>query len=260
VVVPENPNTPDWAVSILNLRKRLGLSQSAFGSILHYSAMAVSRWETGKLEPSARCYIELGNLAGDPEGWSFWTRAGLKRSDLGHMSPGDPSVMQKRSWPDFEIVHAGSGIKRKKRKGAAKAKLVLVPLLEVQAGTLGQGGSQFTDFASATSEEMIAAPANWCPNPGETNCMRVKGTSMSPLINDGDVVAVDGSQTDPKKLNGKIVVGWHRLRGLSLARLIVAEGVQLLESEDREYMPVPVERDRKWQIIGRVLWWIRQGP
>jgi SOS-response transcriptional repressor LexA len=253
-------NVPDWAINILNLRKRLGLSQSAFGSMLHYSAMAVSRWETGKLEPSSRCYIQLGNLAGEPEGWSFWTRAGLKRSDLGQMSGSDPSVIQRKVWPDFEIVHAGSGVKRRKRKGAAKAKLVAVPLLEVHAGTIGQGGSQFTDFASATAEEMIAAPATWCPNPNDTNCLRVRGTSMSPLINDGDVVAVDGSQTDPKKLNGKIVVGWHRVNGLSLARLIVADGVQLLESENREYMPIPVEKDRQWQIIGRVLWWIRQGP
>ena len=176
------------------------------------------------------------------------------------MSPGDSSAVQTKAWHDFEIVRAGSGVKRKRRNGAAKAKLVAVPLLEVHAGTIGQGGSQFTDFASADSEEMIAAPATWCPNPSQTNCLRVKGTSMSPLINDGDVVAVDGSQTNPDKLNGKIVVGWHREQGLSLARLIVAEGVQLLESEDREYMPVPMERDRKWQIVGKVLWWIRQGP
>src|ERR1700731_2809310 len=92
----------DWAVSIHNLRKRLGLSQSDFGALLHYSAMAVSRWETGKLEPSARCYIQLGNLAGDPEGWIFWTRAGLKRSDLGQMSPDASSIAQKRAWPDFK--------------------------------------------------------------------------------------------------------------------------------------------------------------
>src|ERR1700681_2812613 len=104
-------NLPDWATNILNLRKRLGLSQSGFGSMLHYSAMAVSRWETGKLEPSARCYIQLGNLAGESEGWSFWTRAGLKRSDLGNMSPGNPSIMQRRAWPDFEIVHAGAALR-----------------------------------------------------------------------------------------------------------------------------------------------------
>jgi hypothetical protein len=46
---------------------------------------------------------------------------------------------------------------------------------------------------------------------------------MSPLINEGDVVAVDGSQTNPKKLNGKIVVGWHRVRGLSLAVYAILE-------------------------------------
>jgi DNA-binding XRE family transcriptional regulator len=108
-----NSNIPHWAVNILNLRKRFGLSQSAFGSMLHHSATAVSRWETGKLEPSARCYIQLGNLAGEWEGRSFWTRAGLKRSDLGHMSAGHPSNLQKRAWLDFEIVHAGSGSKRK---------------------------------------------------------------------------------------------------------------------------------------------------
>jgi SOS-response transcriptional repressor LexA len=258
--MPQNSAPPDWAVSIFNLRKRLGLSQSAFGSLLHYSAMAVSRWETGKLEPSSRCYIQLGNLAGDPEGWSFWTWAGLKRSDLGHMAPGDPSTTQRTSWPDFEIVHAGSGVKRKKTKGTAKAKMVAVPLLEVHAGTLGHEGSQFADFSSATAVDMIAAPAKWCPNPAQTNCLRVKGTSMSPLIDDGDVVVVDGSQTDTKKLNGKIVVAWHREKGLSLARLILVDGVQLLESENRERMRITMEKDRKWQIVGRVIWWIRQGP
>jgi SOS-response transcriptional repressor LexA len=83
---------------------------------------------------------------------------------------------------------------------------------------------------------------------------------MSPLINDGDVVAVDGSQTNPAELNQKIVVAWHRQNGLSLARFISADGVHLLESENHEYAPVTVERDRNWQIVGRVLWWIRKGP
>jgi SOS-response transcriptional repressor LexA len=258
--VPQKSDAPDWSVNIFNLRKRLGLSQSAFGSMLHYSAMAVSRWETAKMEPSARCYIQLGNLAGEPDGWSFWARAGLKRTDLGPMSSGDSSLVEKKAWPDFEIVHLKSGVKRKTRKGTPKAKLMAIPLLDAHAGAVGQGGSQFTDFFGAATEEMIAVPAIWCPNPTQTNCLRVQGNSMSPLINDGDMVAVDGSQTDPGKLNGKIVVGSHRERGLSLARLIVADGVQLLESEDREYLPVPVEKDRKWQIIGRVIWWIRRGP
>ena len=253
-------NVPEWSSAILGLRQRLGLSQSDFGSRLHYSAMAVSRWETGKQEPTSRCFIQLGNMAKEPECWLFWARAGLRSSDLRQMFPGPRSTARMSTSVDFEIVHAGSGVKRKRPKGSPKLQMVAVPLLDLHAGTIGQTGGQFADFDSATAEEMIAAPAFWCPNPVQTNCLRVQGTSMSPLINDGDIVAVDGSQTNPDELNRKIVVAWHRQSGLSLARFIAADGVHLLESENRDYSPITVEKDRKWQIIGRVLWWIRKGP
>jgi phage repressor protein C with HTH and peptisase S24 domain len=249
----------DWARNIFELRKRLGLSQAELGARLHYSAMAVSRWETGKQEPTSRVYIQLGNLAGEPDCWSFWARAGLQKSDLGKMDSGRQPEPASKSFPDFDIVRAGSGPK-KRRKGAPKPKLVAIPLLDVHAGAIGQNAGEFTDFDSATAEEMIAAPAMWCPNPSRTYCLRVNGVSMVPLIGDGDVVAVDSSRTDPADLNGKIIVALHRKSGLSLARLIVAEGVHLLESENREYVPVPVGKDRKWQIVGRVLWWIRKAP
>jgi phage repressor protein C with HTH and peptisase S24 domain len=199
-------------------------------------------------------------MAGQPECWLFWARAGLKSSDLRQMFSGPRAHARMTSSVDFEIVRAGSGVKKTRPKGAPKLQMVAVPLLDVHAGTIGQAGGQFADFGSATAEEMIAAPAFWCPNPAQTNCLRVKGTSMSPLINDGDVVAVDGSQTDPEELNSKIVVAWHRESGLSLARFISADGIHLLESENRDYSPVTVEKDRKWQIVGKVLWWIRKGP
>jgi phage repressor protein C with HTH and peptisase S24 domain len=176
------------------------------------------------------------------------------------MFPGTRAVARVSTSVDFEIVRAGSGVKRNRPRGAPKLQMVAVPLLDVQAGTIGQTGGQFADFDSDMAEEMIATPAFWCPNPVHTNCLRVKGTSMSPLINDGDIVAVDGSQTTPEELNSKIVVAWHRENGLSLARFITADGVHLLESENRDYTPITVEKDRKWQIVGKVLWWIRKGP
>jgi SOS-response transcriptional repressor LexA len=256
----QEANLPQWSQSIHNLRRRLGLSQSEFGSRLHYSAMAVSRWETGKQEPTSRCLIQLGNLAGQPDCWMFWSRAGLKSSDLQEMLPGPRARAHMTTSHDFEIVQAGAGTRRKRPKGSAKLQLVAVPLLQMETGTVGQAGGHLEDFDNATAEEVIAAPAFWCPNPQATNCLRVKGTSMSPLINDGDVVAVDGSQTDPRDLNQKIVVACHRDRGLSLARFIAADGVHLLESENHDYSPVTVEKDRKWHIVGRVLWWIRKGP
>jgi SOS-response transcriptional repressor LexA len=202
----------------------------------------------------------MGSMAGQPECWLFWNRAGLKSSDLRHMFPGARVMARMTKFTDLEIVQAGSGMKRKRPKGAPRVQLVAVPLLDVQAGTLGQEGGPFADFETAAADDVIAAPAFWCPNPEQTNCLRVKGTSMSPLINDGDVVAVDSSQTNPEELNQKIVVAWHRQNGLSLARFISADGVHLLESQNREHGPVTVDRDRNWQIVGRVLWWVRKGP
>ena len=77
----EEASLPDWARRIKQLRHRLGLNQTTFGARLRYSAMAVSRWECGTLEPTADAYIRLGQLCGKPECWWFWSRAGLKSSD-----------------------------------------------------------------------------------------------------------------------------------------------------------------------------------
>jgi putative membrane protein len=49
--------------------------------------MAVSRWERGAQEPTARSYIELGNLAREPQCWYFWARAGLRHEDLMQVVP-----------------------------------------------------------------------------------------------------------------------------------------------------------------------------
>src|SRR5271156_6543232 len=58
--------SPEWSRKIIALRSSMGLTQAAFASRLHYSAMALSRWERGTHEPPAQCYIQLGNLAGEP--------------------------------------------------------------------------------------------------------------------------------------------------------------------------------------------------
>ena len=81
---------------------------------------------------------------------------------------------------------------------------------------------------------------------------------MSPLINDDDIVAVDRSATDPCELSGKIVVTWQRENGLTLSHFLLVNGVQLLESENRDYEAVKLGKNRS--IIGKVLWWIRHAP
>jgi transcriptional regulator with XRE-family HTH domain len=72
----------EWAERIQKLRARLGLSQTELANKLDVSAMAVSRWERAINEPPAEAYIQMGKLAGDPECWYFWQRAGLSKADV----------------------------------------------------------------------------------------------------------------------------------------------------------------------------------
>src|ERR1700719_4356335 len=198
---------PEWAEQIEKLRRRLNLSQSRLGQQLQYSAMAISRWERGLQEPPADSYIKLGDLAGNPDCWYFWERAGLKSSNVIRVLPKDKRIFPKSAVPDFDIVVAGSSNKVRSKK---KPQLVAIPLLGVHAGTHGEKGDKVLDLNNAPAEDMIAAPAAWCPHPGSTSCLRVKGMSMSPLIHDGDILAVDYSEASHADLDGKIVVAWHK--------------------------------------------------
>jgi SOS-response transcriptional repressor LexA len=79
------------------------------------------------------------------------------------------------------------------------------------------------------------------------------------MIDNEDIVVVDRAQHDGKDLNGKIIVAWHQKTGLTISQFLTMKGVQLLESENRDYKRISMGRDRNWRIIGKVLWWIRKS-
>ncbi|MEO8724792.1 MAG: helix-turn-helix domain-containing protein [Acidobacteriaceae bacterium] len=76
------PARPDWTIAIGQVRESLGIGQAGLARLLNVSPMAVSRWERGVNQPTASIYIMLGKLAGPPQCWYFWQRAGLTREDL----------------------------------------------------------------------------------------------------------------------------------------------------------------------------------
>ena len=80
------------------------------------------------------------------------------------------------------------------------------------------------------------------------------------VLLDGDILAVDSSQTKHADLNNKIVVASHKEKGLTVSRFRHIDGLELLESDNRDNKSVMFSRDRKWQVIGKVLWLIRQTP
>lgn len=252
------PSTkPDWAGKISQLREQLHLNQTDFGQKLQPSAMAVSRWERGAQEPPSHSYIEIGNLAGDPSCWYFWGRAGLRSEDVMKVMPGMQKRLRQAHTPGFEIVSAGSGAKKLSRK----LQLVAVPLLKTVAGPHGLKGDDIPFLHDAPVESMIAAPRDWCPNPMSTSCLRVRGESMIPTICDGFILAVDSSQTDRSKLNGKIVIAWKKDKGLTVSRFRRYDHTETLQPENPLYESITLgHKNDKWKIVATVLWWIGRAP
>jgi phage repressor protein C with HTH and peptisase S24 domain len=246
---------PDWATIISELRQRLNLSQIAFGRRLHSSAMGISRWERGTQEPSAGTYIELGILAGAPLCWYFWGRAGLRNEDLMRVMPKLRESINRTNVINFQIASAGGGHKRPKA-----AQLVAVPLVKVVAASHGGNGDSAPTLHDAPVETMIAAPRAWCPNPAATTCLRVKGNSMNPLLYDGYILVADSSQTDPSKLNSKIVTAWHQDKGLMVSRLQAYDHTEVLRAENSAYESIVLNKKHSWEIVAKVLWWIGKAP
>lgn len=241
----------EWANNIAQLRRRLRLSQAAFGRQLQASAMAVSRWERAAQEPTAESYIGLGNLAGDPLCWYFWGRAGLRSEDLMRVMPTLTKRLRRSNVINLQIVSAGSG-KQKPKLG----QLVAIPVLKGVAASHGEKGDASDELQNAPMESMVAAPNEWCPNPASTVCLRVRGHSMEPLIYDGYILAVDYSRRNHADLDGTIVIAWHRDMGLTVSRLRHFGATEVLQPENRKYESIVLDERHNWKILAKVLWWI----
>ncbi len=248
---------PDWTAKVLALRERLRLNQTAFGSLLASSAMAVSRWERGAQEPPSHSFIEMGNLAGDPDCWYFWGRAGLRNEDVIKVMPGMRRRLRQAQSHEMEIVRAGSG----EKKSIEKLQLVAIPLLKAVAASHGEKGDSIDLLHDAPAESVIAAPKEWCPHPSSTTCLRVQGHSMAPTIGDGYIVAVDSSQTDRSKLDGKIVIVWNKDAGLTVSRFRRYDRTETLQPENPRYQSITLgNKSSKWKVVAKVLWWIGKAP
>ena len=257
--IPKKERTiPDWAKRIHELRTRLRIPQGELARLLDCSAMTVSRWENGQLEPTAHYYVELGKLAGKTDCWFYWERAGLQSSDVVRVLPErEKRQLPAQVEPELDLVEAGSGARLEPLQ---KPKMVHIPVLLAVAGTHGGEGDKRDNLNRIPARDMMGAPTEWCPNPGYTSLLRVKGRSMEPLIHDGDIAAVDSSQTDRTQLDGKVVIVSHEEKGLCVSRLRRYPKFDVLESENREYQAVVLDKGSGWHIVAKVLWWISAAP
>ena len=151
-----------------------------------------------------------------------------------------------------QIVQGYRGVSKKQLSN-----LVAIPLLPVVAAGRAEQDGDEPDLYQVRPEAVLAAPSSWCPNPSFTRCLRVKGGSMTPLLQSGYVIVVDISQTSPAELHGDIVVASLKGDGLVVSRLLRFDHEEVLVPDNREYEAIILSKG-KWRIIGKVLWWVGQ--
>jgi hypothetical protein len=144
-----------------------------------------------------KVYIRLGNIADDPLCWFFWGRAGLSTADVMRVLPTASRRLRQDRIATVQVVHADAA------SSLEATGFVAIPILPVHAATPGEKSEEVADLDQLKPEALWAAPLEWCPNPARIISLRVKGNSMSPLILDGYIIAVDTSDISRDDLVGK---------------------------------------------------------
>lgn len=106
---------------------------------------------------------------------------------------------------------------------------------------------------------LIYADKQWSPgDPENYTCCHVRGRSMYPILNDGDIIAINHSEKDPKKLDKKMVAfrqdGGATIKWLKVLPNNVVVGVP--ENKDDFDSVVSLRGEEiNTGIIGKVAWW-----
>ena len=109
-------------------------------------------------------------------------------------------------------------------------------------------------------EDYVVIHADWCPNPEETTCVRVRGDSMSPILTEGSIVAIDHHRVDPAALDGKMAA-FRQGDGASIKWCkVVSNELVMGLPENKEFTTeddLLMFRGKEVDncVIGAVLWW-----
>jgi phage repressor protein C with HTH and peptisase S24 domain len=239
----------EWAEKVVSLRSKLGLRQVEFAHRFGVTQAAVSRWESGAKEPGRKTYAEMGNIAGEPDCWYFWKRAGLDKGALIEQVPLTQPTVQ----TSVQVEIAGRSLRQSAYAVKKIPDAVAIPLLKDAAAA---GPPRSIDERDV--DERLVVPRRMCPHPDDTVCIRVSGDSMSPVLEDEYVVAVDTKQQDPLQLYNQMVVARDPEGGVTIKwlRKVDDELMLLPQHTSVRHPPTLISKTSGWKIVGRVLWWI----
>jgi SOS-response transcriptional repressor LexA len=245
---PGVSSLPEWAVHIGKLMKGKRLTQQTLAAKMNVTQASVSNWIAGKKEPKPEMYFRMAKIWPDaPEIPLLLKRA----SDISgsFQVPGYEPMLGKRK------PAAGT---RRVKFGKLTSEAVELPLLKDPAAT----GTP-RQVNEEEIEDYLALPGSLCPHPEEMVCIKVQGDSMSPMLEDGYIVAVDTAQKDRTRLHGQMVAARDPEGGVTIKwlRLVGKQEILMAQHTSKRHQPVflssgDAENETGWASVGRVLWWI----
>jgi phage repressor protein C with HTH and peptisase S24 domain len=253
--VQKNPSS-EWAIRIRRLLNDLKLSQASLAQRVGVSPATVSRWLKGRQEPTAECYVALGNLARRPDGVYFWERAGMESATLSDAGLRESFFSLPVKLRDLKLVAS----RKVSRQLAGKGNAVALPLLNVTAYGDRIPPRENVNLSEIDVEDILLAPLSWCPHPEKMLAIHFDGDSMLPTIPPGSILFVDTAVKNRDLLHQRIAVVAHRDLGFKVARFQRVSGSDLLVSANYKFVPVNVTNASKWKIFGEVLWWVSRDP
>ena len=244
---------PEWPEQVRRLLGRLKLSQTELATRVGVSPSTVTRWMKGSHEPTAAAYVALGNLVGAPEGVYFWERAGVDAAKFPETNLRAAVSSLRVDLTEFRLL-PGHGVTEEVLVQRPAA--VVLPLMNLTAyGDRMPPGPHVT-LSQAKVEDVLMAPASWCPHPEQMLCLRLNGDSMMPVIPEDSILSVDTAVTERTELQKRIAVFSHRDLGMKVARLQRLGTTDILVSANHNCLPVDVSDESKWRAVGEVVWWV----
>jgi transcriptional regulator with XRE-family HTH domain len=244
-----------WAKVIEAVRRKTGLNQSQFAQRLGTTQSNVSKWENGVYEPSPDIYLQLAGMADVSDADFLYLRAKLHPDQIERLkAPAEAPTP--RPQPVIEVLAtrgatAGSLLKK-------MPDVVAVPLL---ADAAAAGSPRMIEEAKL--EDTLLLPRKWCPHPDSMVCIRVKGNSMSPILEEDYVVAIDTSVNTNAELYNRMVAARDPEGGVTikwLRKLKNGKEALVAQHTSQDYDPVIISDERGWKLIGPVTWWVGYPP
>ena len=216
-------------------------TQAELGERVGSPQPVVQKWLTGKTFPSPENLLILSRMSGKTIDWLLTGKDTLAR----------PIVPP----PTLEI-HYPPRLKIHDSKFSLRS---YIPIRLLKDPVAGRDPMEVTE-SDTEGWVLTYASRDWVPNdPEHYTCARIHGRSMYPILNDGDIVAIDHLAKNPHDLDksiaafrvdGGVTVKW--LKFFPEKALVV--GVP--ENKDEFDTVVTLKaKEIDSGIIGRVAWW-----